>query len=78
MFFIIFYFLHLFLHSYEAGKITPCGEKPIALGYNNQAQLSSYTFSFYTQTDLFSGKCFFFKQMKHLYIEKNSHKLNLF
>jgi len=51
------FLLAFFLPSVFAGTITPCGSKPIIVGYNNQGIASSYMFSFFTETDLLAGIC---------------------
>lgn len=36
-------------------KISPYGRKPILLSANNENKYSTYTFSFFTETDLDKG-----------------------
>ena len=52
----IFLAFLLLIYSANAGKISPCAQKPIVLGVNNQAKSSDYIFSFYIETDLIAGK----------------------
>ena len=37
------------------GKISPFGRKPILLSVNNENKYSTYTFSFFIETDLDKG-----------------------
>ena len=41
--------------SIFSSKIVPYGRKPIILSANNQNKYSTYTFYFYTETDLDEG-----------------------
>ena len=45
----------ILITTISCGIIFPCGTKPISLGFNNQNRYSSYTFTFFIETDLFSG-----------------------